>query len=346
MKIAVGGLSWQNSSGTVAQFRGEGLGMALCLLGYELVEPSEQADFYLALNHFPREYRHWSRKYAPSRRILVVWEPAAVIPENFSQKNLKKYGKLLSFNSSVASYGVECTYFDWPQQPAAFQAHSIPNLSGRKVNSVGFINTNKVAPMKGNNFQFRRNLIAHLSSTDLDTKVAGGGWTWTRSQTFEKNLLSVIWAIRHGRLPLFSDLAKVPPRHLKDRVAGWVDSKREFLGQCRFAVVVENTNDYVSEKLFDAIAAGCVPLYYGPKLTEMGIPEGLAIQMDMNPRNWETIIRSTPIGIQQQIFDAGQSWIRSPEVENRWAAERIFSDLAREIDSYIRRVSSTDSQLK
>lgn len=50
----------------------------------------------------------------------------------------------------------------------------------------------------------------------------------------------------------------------------------DILQDYTFAVIVENTDaeGYASEKLYDALLAGCVPLYYGSVPPELGIPEG------------------------------------------------------------------------
>lgn len=50
----------------------------------------------------------------------------------------------------------------------------------------------------------------------------------------------------------------------------------DILQQYTFAIIVENTDaeGYASEKLYDALLAGCVPLYYGSVPPELGIPEG------------------------------------------------------------------------
>jgi alpha(1,3/1,4) fucosyltransferase len=43
------------------------------------------------------------------------------------------------------------------------------------------------------------------------------------------------------------------------------DNKREFLQSYRFNLCPENSNykGYVTEKIFDAIYAGCIPIYWG-----------------------------------------------------------------------------------
>eukprot|EP01135_Chromosphaera_perkinsii_P006149 Nk52_evm15s418 gene=Nk52_evmTU15s418 len=46
-----------------------------------------------------------------------------------------------------------------------------------------------------------------------------------------------------------------------------VDDKLELFGKYKFCIAIENsiTYDYVSEKLWDALMAGCLPIVYGPR---------------------------------------------------------------------------------
>jgi len=61
----------------------------------------------------------------------------------------------------------------------------------------------------------------------------------------------------------------------------------DILQDFTFAVIVENTDaeGYASEKLYDALLAGCVPLYYGSPPAELDIPEGpdAGVYLDLRP---------------------------------------------------------------
>ena len=60
---------------------------------------------------------------------------------------------------------------------------------------------------------------------------------------------------------------------------GVCKDKFETLCQYKFSLVVENSNDYVSEKLFDSLAAKCLTFYIGPDLKKMGYNPDLAIEV-------------------------------------------------------------------
>jgi len=55
--------------------------------------------------------------------------------------------------------------------------------------------------------------------------------------------------------------------------------KREALSRYRFAICFENTRfaGYVTEKVFDALAAGCIPVYLGAPDIEQYVPEGVFV---------------------------------------------------------------------
>jgi hypothetical protein len=61
---------------------------------------------------------------------------------------------------------------------------------------------------------------------------------------------------------------------------GLVEDKQAILARSRFCIAHENCRDlegYVTEKLFDAFRAGCVPVYVGPKEIADLVPSGCFI---------------------------------------------------------------------
>jgi hypothetical protein len=88
---------------------------------------------------------------------------------------------------------------------------------------------------------------------------------------------------RWGRVR--NQLRKIFGRFLpaKSPYATWrgpVDDKIELLTRARFCLAHENCRDlegYVTEKLFDAFRAGCVPIYVGPKEIGDLVPSGCFI---------------------------------------------------------------------
>jgi hypothetical protein len=74
---------------------------------------------------------------------------------------------------------------------------------------------------------------------------------------------------------------------------GEVVSKREVLNQSKFSICYENASDlpgYITEKIFDVIFAGCVPIYLGAPNVTQHIPATVFIDK-RNYRNYSDLYR-------------------------------------------------------
>ena len=76
----------------------------------------------------------------------------------------------------------------------------------------------------------------------------------------------------------FSD--KINYREAENR---FLDQERviDIMEKYTFALIIENCNGdgYVSEKIYDALTVGCIPLYYGNNNAQLGIPEDCYIDL-------------------------------------------------------------------
>lgn len=72
--------------------------------------------------------------------------------------------------------------------------------------------------------------------------------------------------------------------HTKDRSMDEL-STVDILKNFTFVLIVENTNadGYVSEKIYDAFIAGCIPIYYGNNNARVAIPETMYIDLKRYP---------------------------------------------------------------
>ena len=131
---------------------------------------------------------------------------------------------------------------------------------------------------------------ALAAATDEASKAAaGGGWRRANVLFASSNCASA--SGREAWVAAFAALLPVdsvglclrnrhaddvlPPRYAMDarkvRFGEVLAAKRELLAAYKFVIAIENTlaHDYVSEKFFDALAAGAVPIYLGaPNIDE------------------------------------------------------------------------------
>jgi len=94
---------------------------------------------------------------------------------------------------------------------------------------------------------------------------------------------------------------------------GSVDAKSEAFAVAPTSIVIENSGDYVSEKLIDAVCAGVAPLYVGPPLSGFQIPREIAVECEPEARAILATLRQMTPDRQAEVVAAGQQWLNSNE---------------------------------
>jgi hypothetical protein len=122
-----------------------------------------------------------------------------------------------------------------------------------------------------------------------------------------------------------------------------VGPKLAFQRRCRFEIISENEiNDYYfSEKIGQALLAGCVPVYYGCRRIEDYIPEDLFVNMDRfvgatGGPDVEAVVKYCMTdGVYARHFQAIQA--KAEQVLLRYTCEACLTDpVQRYIDQLIR----------
>ena len=100
---------------------------------------------------------------------------------------------------------------------------------------------------------------------------------------------------------------------------GVTQDKRELLSRYRFALVFENTRfpGYVSEKLFDCLFAGAIPVYDGAPDVSRYVPHHVFIDRQRfgTYTELERFLRELPEREAERYREAGQAFLRSPEFQ-------------------------------
>lgn len=92
---------------------------------------------------------------------------------------------------------------------------------------------------------------------------------------------------------------------------GSLESKFETLAQYKASLVIENSQDYMSEKVLDSLCAATIPIYCGTDLSKFGIPENLYVSCEPNI---ESIRAATNLALTMDYFAWRQdlvTWMRS-----------------------------------
>lgn len=110
---------------------------------------------------------------------------------------------------------------------------------------------------------------------------------------YEERRAATTWFLEHhpqdytlygkGHWKLYRDKLTPAMREIFDsRYKGVVKNKEEMMRRAKFALVYENMryNDYVSEKIYDAINVGTIPIYLGAPNIREYVPEACFIDKD------------------------------------------------------------------
>lgn len=300
--------------------------------GHEIVDYRDPScQYFLSLDHRKFSFNFAKRIFPKNKRILFVQEPFVVIPSNYKSRIRMHYGLTLSLSPFKADY-----WFPWPQYPWGGDVNIDNSLSQipREYTAV-LINSNKVSLLSGSLYGFRRKIVKYLGNQHFPLILCGPNWDRKPIHTFIENIKSFAYAILNFRLPVISEFATTLKFPSSTTVMGVIPNKTEIMRQSVFALVIENQNNYVSEKLFDALFAGCVPIYVGPKLEDFGIPSDIAIQLP--PKSHQ--IYKALVGLSdseiETIRENGRRWIALESTRNTWSAEFAYKPIVEQVNSWI-----------
>lgn len=265
------------------------------------------ADGLVVLNHQPEVERLQTiNRIGADRTALIALEPKVTAPLMYRNTSLKMYG-LRYAASPIWARQIDGGCFFWPQDltPKSSQSHD-------GVFAATLINADKRSAVNGSLYGLRRSVIHFLDNNALPLAVFGQGW----GDSYRDRLGKA------GRALLKAGQAKIMP-DTKEALSGinvrpkqWMGiakSKSEAFAVAPMSIVIENSRDYVSEKLIDAVTAGVVPLYVGPPLGDFGLPSEIALTSEPSPERIYSLIRQSTDEHLAQVIAAGQQWLVSAE---------------------------------
>jgi len=328
--------------------------------GYGLTS-SLDGDFLLCINHNSRSYKKFLRKgNLASRTILIRTEPKSVYPTQYESRIEKLYGLVLT----PGGINESCLTTEFIPQPYQFQnnhggpAFSDPNLRlllqqsiqcGKfsrlnwddRSKNVVMLASNKFSPCVNSGYSIRRK-IARIGADKNKLEIYGMYW---KSSLFHKlhiflamfkfNLLSGY--IPRFKLEQFGRIRSV-------NIMGESVSKLELLDDSKFSLVVENSDECITEKLFDAFFLGVIPIYIGPKIGELGIPEETFIQIDWDLSNFSSVFTSLNELDVESYLDAIGTFISSDNFWSKWHEDSVYNDIVCRINIFINALNGSASE--
>lgn len=294
--------------------------------GFNVTLNPDSAEYFVCVDHSPSDLLSARRVgITRERSVLIRNEPTVVSPENRDSVVQKEYSLIIDVGrpSSVSK-----NTMPWPQQWPSVASEPV-DPSQRK-NRVVLVNANKISFLPGELYSLRRASLMKFDSIDL----FGQGWNMSFGEKL-KHYVSNLWiALKSGQLPRFSG-----GRYFFRKCGNWKGApadKREIATSYKFALVIENSAEFITEKLFDALFSGCIPVYVGPKLGEFEIPNSLYVQAEGNIDAIELAIESAK---QIDYIKWGvikDEWLSRINIKDTWSADSVNKRIASEIGRFVR----------
>ncbi len=348
MKIAFAGTANNGQTGAGIC---PSLEQAFLNLGFELGD-LDNSQVLVNLNHNHSALRNFRRsRISDKMQFLIALEPISVFPSQYSHNVLNSYnhcffpGNLKRQDSSVGILGWPYLFNENPASPRPSEtplSEYIVEMFSERIfdfdrwnardNFLTMIAANKVSPTTENLYALRRKIVNSFDPEVL--KLYGPLWVDPIFTQLKHRLAVFSFALKSGYIPnlhsIFGDLGKNYPCAL-----GQIKDKHSVLRNSKFSIVIENSSENITEKLFDSLINGAIPIYVGPNLETSGIPKDVAIQ---GLRNFESVsdflqrISETEI---RKYLVAISDFLRSPAFLNVWQDQVVFCTIANEISSRV-----------
>ncbi len=211
--------------------------------------PFKEADKVLAFNFevFPEAILAALDTVGTANMVAIVREPPKIAPIYYDQ-DIQRCFEAFYLPENILPDNRSSFYLGFPVSPV--DSDWVPFEAKKLLVSI---TSGKFACFKGSLYGERIKAIKYFQASLPDQfDMFGQGW--------ERNTF----------------FPGISPHKLFPCYKGTVSSKHETMRKHRFSICYENSNNvygYVTEKIFDSMCAGCVPIYLGAPDIEKYVPK-------------------------------------------------------------------------
>lgn len=283
----------------------------LARYGVQISKNLSDASVYLGLDVDVAEIEANFQEFLEvERRVLLRQEPRVVRPQNYKVSLIQHFDRVIDVGRIESS---EFSTLLWPQiwRDVNFGFNKI----ARRKDSVVMIASNRLSLVDGEQYSLRRKCIKEID----ELHVFGNAWSMSLQARMKQLLVTTRDLISSKEGPNF--LPAIPWLFYSNKEIQHVESKHETLSKWQASLVIENTLDVFTEKLFDSFFAFTIPIYIGPQLFHYPIPSELYIQAEPNMRSIKCAIDEALSFNYEKWRTRTFEWLSDPLTKETWSWE-------------------------
>ena len=283
----------------------------------ELVDKFDLCDLYIAFDKINGELLNSLGKHV--FKVLVRQEPSIVIKETYTKALTEKFDHIIDVGKVEKS---ENSVINWPQD----LSEKFSQIDGR-LEKIVLINSNLLSLAKEENYSLRRKVALEIEDLDLY------GRQWNNG--FRAKVLTLIKEFKKYGFKIYNInfLGMKSYFRFFSNYLGEIEDKKEVLSKYKYSIVIENSSDYLSEKLFDVMFSGCIPIYVGPNLANYEIPDYLYIQAKPEISDIKEKILNAKSKDYSEWLDKLRIWSKDPKTYNNWSKDLFVSKILSNIEN-------------
>lgn len=284
-----------------------------------------------------------------SKLVLIRLEPKAVLPIQYKKRIEDKFDLIITPGGQVDS---ESKFIGWPYKydlnPSKPDAHftSLKSVIKKAVdeglfeieqwnakkNAVVLIAANKVSPTSKSNYGIRRHLAKNLSPQFL--YLYGPLWQASMINLIVHRFRVMFYSIRTGYMPNIKEIYG----NLFAKYSNFVsepEDKHKVIREFKYSLVIENSSDYCSEKIFDAMINGSIPIYIGPKIAEKYLPSNLYLWCGGSAQELTELVEAFTEKDSADMLKSMSDYLLSDEFSENWQSDKVYEKICQRIKDLI-----------
>jgi len=315
--------------------------------GFE-TKQSFPSTFFIGINHAKDEYSEFIKAGGnKSRAVLVLLEPRAVYAAQYKSKVLQKYSLVLRPGNPMIDNS-KSVFIGWPYESnpnpliPSNEDKSLIEIIHKNIDNDLFdfaawnlrsdylvmINSNKVSAISAENYSLRRYFAKRIEKEFLS--VYGDLWSGSFLKKVRHRIEVLYFSLTSGIMPNLKSI--YGSLHVKyPGSKGIIPDKHEVLQNSKFSIVIENDSSYVSEKLFDSMINGSIPIYSGPFIPDTIVPKGTYIVLPKHPNQLLPILESVSDLDLNLLLTNIRDFVSSNDFLAVWSKEMVFAEIGQAI---------------